>query len=790
MRERGAALAGDVLRHPRHVALFALVAGLLLAQAPPAVVLAVAVFTLGALAALAWADDSPRSAAQVPAAVIAFAAAVAVLVGAGAGERRLDALDGERLAAREGQTVSVLATLLEPVRERGAGPAVARVRLAGAGLDGDVAVLRMRPRSHAGGWPEVGTVVAVAGRIAPLGRYDAYQRPRGAGGAIDAASLRRTGRRRGGIAGALDAVRRRAERGLEHGLHEREANLLRGMVLGQDERLDPELKTDFQRSGLAHLLAVSGQNVMLLGILVLFACRALGLPLRARLLLALALVAAYVPLAGGGPSIQRAGVMGAAGLVAALAGRPASRWYAIGLAAAVTLALNPLAAQEPGWQLSFAAVVALLVLCPPLRALFERAAPAPVAEAAAITVAATIGTAPLLAFHFEEVSLASLPANLAAAPAVAPIMWLGMLSAAAAQVSPVLAAPLNALDGPLLAYVARVARTAGAAPGAVVPVQIASPVVLALGCALPLALAAALRSRVRRLPPVGRRTPRAAIAVTAVVVLAVALLAVRPRPAFEAGPGELVVSFLEIGQGDATLIQRDGTSILVDTGPPGGPIVRRLAEAGVRRLDALVLTHAQADHEGEALAVMRAYEPRLVLDGGAGWPTQVQRALPAALHDAGSRRVDARAGQRIRLGEVTLEVLWPPPPSPGWRPAGDPNDRAVVAVVSCGSFDLLLPADAESNVTAALRLPRVEALKVAHHGSADAGLPALLERTRPAVAAIEVGRSNTYGHPAGSTLAALRGVPNVVRTDRDGTVRLRVSGAAMRLEKSGATLRF
>ena len=117
------------------------------------------------------------------------------------------------------------------------------------------------------------------------------------------------------------------------------------------------MREDFQRSGLAHLLAVSGQNVMLLALLVLAAGALLGAGLRARLLTALALIAVYVPLAGAGPSIQRAGVMGAAGLVAALAGRPASRWYALGLAAAVTLALNPRAAGEPGWQLSFAAVV-------------------------------------------------------------------------------------------------------------------------------------------------------------------------------------------------------------------------------------------------------------------------------------------------------------------------------------------------------------------------------------------------------------------------------------------------
>src|SRR5204862_1891346 len=143
--------------------------------------------------------------------------------------------------------------------------------------------------------------------------------------------------------------------GLEHGLRSEDADLLRGMVLGEDERLDDDVRLDFRRSGLAHLLAVSGQNVVLLCILVLGASALVGVPLRARLTLALVLVAAYVPLAGGGPSIQRAGVMGAAALVAALAGRPASRWYAVGLAAAVTLALNPRSAADPGWHPSFAA---------------------------------------------------------------------------------------------------------------------------------------------------------------------------------------------------------------------------------------------------------------------------------------------------------------------------------------------------------------------------------------------------------------------------------------------------
>jgi competence protein ComEC len=141
------------------------------------------------------------------------------------------------------------------------------------------------------------------------------------------------------------------------------------------------------------------------------------------------------------------------------------------------------------------------------------------------------------------------------------------------------------------------------------------------------------------------------------------------------------------------------------------------------------------------------------------------------------------AGETLRLGAMRLKILWPPRELMYAPPEGDPNNRAVVAQLQSGDFDLLLTADAESDVTGPLELPPVEALKVAHHGSEDAGLPALLARLRPSIAAIEVGRRNTYGHPRPSTLAALRVVPRVYRTDRDGTVRLRVLGGRMTVER-------
>jgi competence protein ComEC len=174
----------------------------------------------------------------------------------------------------------------------------------------------------------------------------------------------------------------------------------------------------------------------------------------------------------------------------------------------------------------------------------------------------------------------------------------------------------------------------------------------------------------------------------------------------------------------------------------------------------------------------------VLLNGGSGWTSAVQAVLPSTVRAAGSRAVAARAGQSLALGRLRLRILWPPAPAPGWRAEGDPNHRAVVAHVAVGDFDLLLPADAESDVTGSLPLPQVEALKVAHHGSEDEGLPRLLARLRPQFAAIEVGERNTYGHPAPSTLSALRAVPQVVRTDRDGTVRLRIARGRVAVERS------
>ena len=755
--------------HPRHLVLFAVVAGLLCGGWAPVLT------AVPALAAVALAGRAG----------VAVLAGAAVIGGAALGAARVDAIDRGSLPVRLGAHLDADLTLLEPLRRRASGEFVARAELVTGIARGEQLLLGYRPPA-AGLAPPArpGDVVRARGTLVALGEFDRLHRRRGALARLRAWQLTPASRVREGALGFVDGVRRRAEAALQEGLGPRQAALLAGMVLGQDDRIEDGVRDAFEASGLAHLLAVSGTNVMLLATLVVWVGAASGAPLRWRLFAALALIAVYVPLTGAGPSIQRAGVMGAAGLVAVLAGRPASRWYALGLAAAVTLALNPYAAGEPGWQLSFAAVVGLLWLAAPLREVLERRAPRPVAEVAAMTVAATVATAPLLAAHFGEVSLVSLPANLVAAPAVAPVMWLGMLAAAVGQVSPDLAWPLNALNAPLLWFVGQTARVAAAAPGATADVAVGGFAGAAAAYAVLAVVVVGGRLAWRRPRFASRARRLAPVLAGAAMLMLAAAYAWHGSTGEPLRPGETAVAILDIGQGDATLVRRGAAAVLFDTGPPQGPVVERLREEGVRRLDALVLTHAQADHEGAALPVIRDFRPRLIVDGGAGWPTAVQRALPAAAAQAKARVVRAAAGDVLRIGELTLRVLWPPAALAELPPEGDANRRALVTHLRSGSFDLLLTADAESEATGALAMPRVEALKVAHHGSDDPGLPAQLDQMRPQVAAIQVGRGNTYGHPTASTLAALRPVAHVFRTDRDGTIRLRSFRGRLTVETS------
>ncbi len=739
-----------------------------------------------ALAPIAGADPSPGVLGAVPIAVIGLAAArprrggiagppwlaivalTAALCGLLAGGARLHAIDGGALRARPGEHVT-LDGFVAGVPRRNDGEVDVRVD----SPRGPVLVVAPEPVGDL----TVGGEIRADGVLqAPEPWRAAYLRRQGV------AMLLRTDRiderpgRRGGFEGWVDGIRERAEAALGRGMPDREAALARGFVLGEDDRIDHQVRDDFQRSNLTHLLAVSGENVILLCVLAWPLLALLGLPLRPRLIGALCLIAIYVPVTGAGPSIQRAGVMGAAGLIAALADRPRSRWYAVLLAVAVTLAINPRADGDVGWQLSFAAVIGIMLWAKRLAVLISGgarggSARVALAEAMAVTAAATVATAPLMAEAFDQFSPAALPANVLAAPAVAPAMWLGMLSGIAGQLPLFPVEPLNWLDSLCLAYVGQIAHWLAEPDWALLRVHLRSVWAVIAAYA---ALIAGMELLLRRLSGRGGLVIGRLLVPAGVATAVLGLLVWQPfgSSAAPAPPAaDLAVRVLDVGQGDSILLDPpDGDPVLVDTGPPGDGVEDRLHQLGISSLAAIVISHDQSDHSGDLGELLGSVRVERLVYG------RDDPRLRAAALGAGAEPYRLAEGGEVDSGSLHLTALWPPRELVG-ETGEDPNLLCLVLVAQWRHFSMLLTGDAEAEAVPMDPGP-IDVLKVAHHGSADDGLGSLLERSVPKLAVISVGAGNSYGHPTQAALSELRdhGVPTM-RTDADGEIDIDANGS-------------
>lgn len=592
---------------------------------------------------------------------------------------------------------------------------------------------------------------------------------------------------------AVLVLRGKVQKRLEE-LFPRKAALVWALVLARREALEPELRESFARAGVAHLLAISGFHVGVLGGLLFLAASPWGLPHRVRYAATGLGVWAYVALIGFPHPAVRAALILTALSLGRMAGRRVVPLGALASAFLLLFLADPLAVLQPGFQLSFAGTLGLMGGGRPLRGAPGREGRGSGLQALerglAAGVAATLATLPFVMWHFGRISLVGIPATLLAAPlvtlALPAVLGAFLLSFVHPWPAAALAAGGEGALGLLAAWVGGMAGLPFAS------FWVSRPALWAaaggLGAArLFLALARGVSPSVR-------------LGLQALGVAGGLLL----QPVVEGvgGWGAVEVVALDVGQGDALAIRTPrGRWILVDAGPRSPEfdagervVLPYLRRRGVSSLELLILTHPDLDHMGGAPALLRGLRVRSVADPGhAVGKESFLEALEAARERGIPWRV-LQGGDSLEVDGVAFRVLAPEGvgeaggadgegggegaggrPSPGTGREEDPNDRSVVLELRYGAFAALLTGDApvaaELGFLPRLLSPRVQVLKVAHHGSRTSTGSELLERTAPEVALVSVGRRNRFGHPHPEVLERLEGAGvRVLRTDREGTV--------------------
>jgi competence protein ComEC len=606
------------------------------------------------------------------------------------------------------------------------------------------------------------------------------------------------------------SLRGKLSRTLADVLPEPQASLAQGILLGMRGNIPADLNQDFVRSGTSHILAISGANISIMaGILLGVGIWLFGRKRYLYIWLALAAIWFYTVITGLNPPVVRGAIMASIFLVAEALGRQRSAAAALTLAAAVMMGVQPYVLGDASFQLSFMAMAGLIFIYPVFRDYGRKIISSRIGDEGVLaslanltvdtssaTLAAIVAVWPLIAYYFGLFSLVGPLATFLAMPVLPLIIATGTLAAMVGLVSLTVAQVLGWVSWPFLSYMILVVRGLGTPSISSVKVGWINPAFIIgyyVGLAV-LILVYGKKGKLRSLvsgtagfmkesvssPSGFAQSVKWTIGPLLVLAVLVAYTAVTM-------PGDnLRVSFLNVGQGDAILIQKGNRQILIDGGPSPQAVTTELSRQMPfwdRDIDLVVLTHPHIDHLAGLVEVLQRYRVKQVLYPPLDDASSAYAEWVGLIKDKGIKSTIAGAGEQIDLGAgIILEVLNPQPELVTGS-ISDMDNNSMVLMLKDGRVSFLLTADIMSETEMELLRDRADlsgtVLKVAHHGSDTSSTAQFLAVVDPRAAVISVGAENKYGLPDESVVARLGekvGPANLYRTDTDGTINFTTDG--------------